>query len=122
MAALVVDGGDLVVRLSPLEIICTFRGNVRVPLTAVRAAAVDPQPWRSLLSLRRVRISPGAGIPGVLTLGTCGFGRDRAFAAVHGRHPAVRVDLDTATSHFSQLLVTVADPEATAATIMAVAA
>src|ERR1035441_5048530 len=59
MAALVVDGGDLVVRLSPLEKICTFRGNVRVPLTAVRAAAVDPQPWRSLLSLRRVRISPG---------------------------------------------------------------
>src|ERR1039457_6343088 len=143
MAALVVDGGDLVVRLSPLEKICTFRGNVRVPLTAVRAAAVDPQPWRSLLSLRRVRISPGAGIPGGLTprtvrvgrgrgfgagvpgllpLGPCGFGRDRAFAAVHGRHPAVRVDLDTATSHFSQLLVTVADPEATAANIMAVAA
>jgi hypothetical protein len=122
MAALVVDGGDLVVRLSPLEKICTFRGNVRVPLAAVRAASVDPQPWRSLLSLRRVRISPGAGIPGVLTLGTCGFGRDRAFVAVHGRRPAVRVDLDIAAAHFSQLLVTVPDPEATVTAIMAVTA
>jgi hypothetical protein len=122
MAALAVDGGDLVVRLTPLEKLGTFRGNVRVPLSAVRAARVDPEPWRSLLSLRRVRISPGAGIPGVLTLGTCGFGSDRAFAAVYGRRPAVRVDLDTSGSHFSQLLVTVADPEATAAAITAVTA
>jgi hypothetical protein len=35
--------------------------------------------------------------------------------------PAVRVDLN-ATSHFGQLLVTVPDPEAVAATIMAVGA
>jgi hypothetical protein len=62
------------------------------------------------------------GIPGVLILGTRGFGRDRAFAAVHGSRPAVRADLDTATSSFSQFLVTVADSEATAAAIMAAAA
>jgi hypothetical protein len=82
MAAPVVNGGDLVVRLSPLEKICTFRS----------------------------------------ILGSRGFGRDRAFAAGHGRAPAVRVDLDTATSRFSQFLVTAADSEATAAAIMVAAA
>jgi hypothetical protein len=120
MAALVVDGGDLVVRLSPLEKICTFRGNVRVPLTAVRSAGMDPDAWRALISLRRARISPGAGIPGVLHLGTSGFGSSRTFAAVYGKRPAVRVDLDS-TSHYAQLLVTVPDPEAAAANIMAAA-
>jgi len=117
MATLTVDGGTLVVRLSPLEKIGTFRGDVRVPLTAVRAASVVPDAWRSLLSLRRVRISPGAGIPGVLILGVCGFGRERTFAAVYGKRPAVRVDLDT-TAHFGQLLVTMPDPESAAANIM----
>jgi hypothetical protein len=120
MATLVVDGGDLVVRLSPLEKLGTFRGNVRIPLTAVQSAAVDPGAWRALLSLRRIRISPGAGIPGVLILGTVGFGSGRAFAAVYGKRPAVRVDLDR-TSRYAQLLVTMPDPEAAAANIIAAA-
>jgi hypothetical protein len=91
---------------------------VRVPLTAVQSASADPDAWRALISLRRVRISPGAGIPGVLILGTTGFGSERTFAAVYGKRPAVRVDLD-GTAHYAQLLVTMPDPGATAANIMA---
>jgi hypothetical protein len=39
MAELIVEGPELVVRLSWLEKLAALRGNVRVPLRAVRSAA-----------------------------------------------------------------------------------
>ena len=41
MAELIVEGPELVVRLSWLEKLAALRGNVRVPLRAVRSARVD---------------------------------------------------------------------------------
>jgi hypothetical protein len=40
MATLIVDGPDLVVRLSPLEKLGAVHSNVRVPLRAVRSAGI----------------------------------------------------------------------------------
>ena len=54
------------VGLSWLEKLGAFRGNVRVPLHAVRAAQADAEPWSALRGVR----SPGTGIPGVIALGT----------------------------------------------------
>jgi hypothetical protein len=121
MATLVVDGGDLVVRLSPIEKLGAFRGDVRVPLTAIRFVSIEPRPWHELRKWRAVRIRPGTGIPGLAALGVLGFGADKAFAAVYGKRPAARIDLDT-TAHFGHLLITVPDPEASMALIKAVGA
>jgi len=44
MARLKTDGPDLVVGLSWLEKLGAFRGSVRVPLLAVRAASAEPDP------------------------------------------------------------------------------
>jgi len=119
MATLNVNGGDLVVHLSPLERLGMFRGDVRVPLTAVRSVGIEPHPWQDLHRRRTVRISPGVGIPGIAALGARGFGGARAFTAVYGQRPAVRIDLDP-SAQFGHLLITVADPEAAMANIKAV--
>ena len=62
MAKLIIDGPDLVVGLSWLEKLGAFRGNVRVPLHAVRAAQADRTPGPRCAASS----SPGTGIPGVI--------------------------------------------------------
>jgi hypothetical protein len=111
MASLIVDGPDLVVRLSPLEKLGALHHNVRVPLRTVRSADTEPHPWQAL---RGVRLA-GTGIPGVVVLGTRYFTKGRDFVALVGSRPAVRVELSDAP--YEQLLVSVRDPESTVAAI-----
>jgi hypothetical protein len=90
VARLVVDGGDLVVRLSLLEKLGAFAGhNPRVPLTAVQIARVSEDPWRDLRGMR----APGTGFPGVIMLGTTRGKGVHDFAAVYGHRRGVVVDL-----------------------------
>jgi hypothetical protein len=116
VASLIVEGTDVVVRLSPLEKLAALRGNVRLPVTLVRAASVEPDPW---VALRGVR-SPGTGWPGVIAYGTRRFRGGKDFAAVLGHRPAVRLELDP-QSPFSRVVVSVADPEGAAARVCTVA-
>lgn len=115
MASLVVEGNELVVTLSVVEKFGAFRGNVRVPLSAVKSVVVEPDPWSALRGMR----APGTGMPGVVAYGVRRLpGVCRDFAALTGRGAAVRVDL-TQDSPFGRLLVSVADPEATVANVQA---
>jgi hypothetical protein len=111
MAKLVVEGPDLVVQMSSLEKLGALRGDVRVPLSNVQSAEVEPNPWGIL---RGMRI--GTGIPGVIALGIRRFAHGQDFTAVTGSGPAVRVDLSN-ESPFSRLVVTVTDPDSTLAAI-----
>jgi hypothetical protein len=113
VASLVVEGNELVVTLSAVEKFGAFRGNVRVPLSAVKSVVVEPDPWSALRGMR----APGTGMPGVVAYGVRRLpGVCRDFAALTGRGPAVRVDL-TQDSPFGRLLVSVADPEATVTSV-----
>jgi hypothetical protein len=112
MARLIVDGPNLVIRLSWLEKLGAAHGDVRVPLRAVRSAAVEPHPWDAV---RGIKLA-GTGIPGVAVLGTRQSAGGRDFAAIVGRGPAVRVELGE-ESPFTRLLVSVRDPEGTLAAI-----
>jgi hypothetical protein len=113
MAEIVVAGDELLVRLSSLERLGAFRGDVRVPLAAVSAVAVNPDPWRALRGIR----APGTGIPRVIAYGTRRLtGAQPDFAALHGTGPAVVVDLSSAAP-FGRLVVTVPDPDQTVAAI-----
>lgn len=116
MARLLVEGSDLVVALSVLEKLGALRGDVRVPVSAVRSADAEARPWAEL---RGIRLA-GTGIPGVVALGTRYSRSGRNFAALYGRGPAVRVELGT-ESPFSRLLVSMADAQTTAAQIRAAA-
>lgn len=117
MAELVVDGEELVVRLSGWERAAAIRSDVRVPVTAVRSVTLEPDPWHSLRGIR----SPGTGWPGVIAYGTRRMTGDRPdFSAVLRRRPTVKVELDP-PSEFAELLVSVSDGEGTVAAVRAAA-
>ena len=106
MASLEIQGDALLLRMTAGEKLAALRGDVRVPLAAIRAISVEPQPWSALCGIR----APGTGIPGVVAYGVRrDTGGRPHFAAVHGRGAAVRVELN-ATAPYSRLLVTVEDP------------
>lgn len=103
----------LVLQLSFLEAVAAFRGDVRVPVASIQQVSVEGRPWRSLRGFR----APGTGLPGVIAYGVrLATGGAPDFAALHGRGPAVRVELRPGAP-FGRLLVTVPDPDAAAASI-----
>jgi hypothetical protein len=115
MASVTIEDGELVVRLSPLEKLGAFHGDVRVPLSAVQSITVEADPWGVLRGVR----APGTGVPGLVAYGVRRFPGGKDFAAVRGRRPAVRVDLG-AGAPFARLLVSVADADAEVARLPAV--
>ncbi|MCQ4042705.1 hypothetical protein ACFOSC_10295 [Streptantibioticus rubrisoli] len=111
MARLLVDGAELVVRLTWWEKIAARHGSVRVPLTAVEKATVQPDWWRGL---------PGHGVwvPGWLCVGVRHHtGQD--FVAIRpGRQPVACVELG-ASAPFARVAVTTGDPGRCVAAIRA---
>lgn len=103
MAKLVLEGDDLVVRLSPLEKLGALRGDVRVPLATVRTVRASDDPWSELRGIR----APGTGLPGVISLCTRRGPGIRDFAAVYQKGPAVVVEMEGAD--FNRLVVSCAD-------------
>ena len=107
MATLITDGDALVVRLSALERLTAFRGDVRVPLSAITSVEVERDPFGALRGIR----APGTGWPGVIAYGVRRYSGGQDFAAVLSKRPALRIDLDD-SSPFGRLLVSIDDPQA----------
>ena len=103
-----IDGSELVVRLSRKEQCFGFRRFVRVPLSAVRRVRTPDNAWTELRGWR----STGTAIRGKIALGTRRHGRGCDFTAVYGQRPTVLVDLDGAA--FGEIMVSTPDPAATA--------
>jgi hypothetical protein len=110
VAELVVEGNQLVLRLSWWERIAAVHGNVRVPLSRVAFVNVEALSNDFLRRLLRHGYGP------VFLQVPYGF-RAGFFVAARRRRPAVYVGLGP-QSRPTGLLVSVADPEATAARIM----
>ncbi|MFZ0249417.1 MAG: hypothetical protein WAL61_05690 [Acidimicrobiales bacterium] len=111
MAELQVDGDSLVLHLRALEKAEGAHADIRVPLSAVRAVRPVDDAWPELRGIR----APGTGLPNVIAVGTRrgSFGKD--FAAVHGKGPAVVVELEGA--EYGRLVVTADDAAAVARAI-----
>ncbi len=105
VAALVVTGDDLVLRLTTAEHIEGFHRDIVVPMSSVASVWVSEDMWSDLRGLR----APGTGLPGIVAVGTRrgSFGKD--FTVIHGKGRGVIVDLED--QEFSRLMVTVAQPE-----------
>ncbi|MGW4733432.1 hypothetical protein ACWEQC_30430 [Streptomyces shenzhenensis] len=121
MARLAVEGPDLVVRLSGPERLLIRRARaVRVPLTAVRDAAVEPDWWRALRDAavepdwwRALRGLPrfGRWLPDRFCAGEWRHPEGRDLVAVRERGPVVVVDLWPSSAPYARLVVSAADPE-----------
>ena len=113
MAGLAIHGDELIVTLNPLERVAALHGDLHVPLGAVRAVSLEPDPWCALRGIR----APGTGFPGVIAYGVRrGTGERPDFAAVLGRGTAVRVEL-AEPCRYARLLVTVPDPQSAIAAV-----
>lgn len=99
MAELEVEGSDLVVRLRRPEKFWCFHGNIRVPLSAVRSASSESNPWKRMRGWRMA----GAGIPYRVALGTWRHGQGFDFYVV--RHHQAAVEIETNSGRFSRFLI-----------------
>lgn len=109
MAHISVDLNDVVVHLTALEAVATWRRSVRVPISALRMVHVEELPLAGL-SLWRL---PGLACPGVFVLGSRRHRGQREFAAVRARRPAVVLDAEGAA--WDRVVVSDADAVETAA-------
>lgn len=99
-----VDGDELVVRLTASEKVWAFHTDVRVPLSAVREVTAPDNIW---IQLRGWRMA-GIAIPGLVALGTRRHGDGFDFTAVHRRRPTVQVDLN-GPPRWQRIVVSVED-------------
>jgi hypothetical protein len=102
------DGGDLVVKLSPVEEAEAVHGDIRVPMSAVRSVEVVDDAVHAVSAFTK---SVGASHPGRFVIGTF-HTNGKTFAVVHHSTPrGIRVRLEGA--NFDELLVGCDDPEET---------
>jgi hypothetical protein len=106
VARLVIDGEDMVLRLALRERLLARRREVRMPLSAVREAAVEPDWWRGLRGLPR----SGRWLPDRFCLGVWRHPEGLDFVAVRERGPVVVVELRP-SAPFARLAVSEADAE-----------
>jgi hypothetical protein len=112
MAELRVEGGELVLRLTRLEKVESLHGDLRAPLSAVRAVEVLDDAHGPADSGLKV----GLRLPGVVEVGTMLGRSKRVFAVVHHDTPrGVRVRLDG--SSYDEWIVGCADPAGVAAAL-----
>jgi hypothetical protein len=100
----VVEGNELVVRLTASEKVAAFHADVRVPLSAVRQVTTPDNIW---IQLRGWRMA-GVAIPGLVAMGTRRHGSGYDFTAVHRQRPTVQVDLN-GPPRWQRLVVSVDD-------------
>ncbi|MHB1497620.1 MAG: hypothetical protein ACYCXN_06885 [Acidimicrobiales bacterium] len=113
MAELVVEGDEVVLRLSEAEKIEAVHGDLRAPLSSVRGVEVLDDAHRPA-DLAGFRI--GARIPGFVEVATVTRANKKIFAAVHHGTPrGVRVRLEGTS--WDEWIVGCAAPEAVAASL-----
>ncbi|MFD7616818.1 hypothetical protein [Streptomyces sp. NPDC059802] len=106
MARVVVEGTDIVVRLSWLEKAAARHRNVRVPVSALRRLHIEPDWWRALRGER----DRGTCIPGQLCAGVRRLQEGQDFTLVRAGTPVLCVELRR-SAPFSRLAISVPDPE-----------
>jgi hypothetical protein len=105
MADLIIEGEDLVLRLTAFEQAEALHGDVRVPLSSVRSVEVLDDAIGAAHGFR-----VGTGIPGVIVVGTVTAQDTKTFAVVHrDTRRGVRVTLQDA--RFDQLVVGCGHPD-----------
>jgi hypothetical protein len=107
MAQILVENGDVVVRLSWLEKAGALHGDVRIPRSAVTAIRVVENPFTEIKGVR----FPGTGVPGVIALGTWRRKEARDFVCVYRGQRGVVVDIDPRGAAYQRVILSSRDPD-----------
>ncbi|HEY8300622.1 MAG TPA: hypothetical protein VIG48_01860 [Jatrophihabitans sp.] len=109
MSSVTVHDGVLRIELTVPERVLSLHGaNIEIPLTEIRGARIVRDIFGQLRGMRM----PGAGLPGLLAIGTWrGMSDGRTFhdfALIHHSGPGVIV---TTSGHYERLLLGTGEPE-----------
>ena len=108
MAQLNSEGDTIVVVLTALEKVATFRRGLRLPRSAVSSAASTQTPFRTIRGLR----SPGIFVPSRIAVGIWRYRGGKDLVLLHRRHHEAVV-LELTGQEFQRVVVTDEDPERT---------
>jgi hypothetical protein len=109
MATFEIQGRDLALVFTPLEILGGLRAGARIPLDQVQSVEVVQDPWSILEGLR-----VGTGIPWVIVLGTMVRSGPNDVVAVYKQRPAVVVNFRPGAL-YHRFIATVPEPDRVAA-------
>jgi hypothetical protein len=115
MVELSISGGNLVLHVRGADKLWALKSSLEIPLQHVAEIRADPSIARGWWHGIRL---PGTQIPGVLTAGTFYQDGKRVFWDVH--HPDNTVVIELKDERYNELIVEVADPNATVALVQAV--
>jgi hypothetical protein len=114
MVDISISSGNLLLHVRGADKLWAFKSSLEIPLAHVKEIRADPSVangwWHG------VRM-PGTSIPGVLTAGTFYQDGKRIFWDVH--HPDKTVVIELRDERYNELIVEVADPNATVELIRA---
>jgi hypothetical protein len=114
MPTLTIDGDRAVVCLTGMQSVMALARQVSVPVAAITAVEVVPDGGEIDLGWR----VGGTSIPRRLWFGRFRRrGKGRTFAAVYAGEPAVVVRTRAGETDWDELVLTLEDPEAAAATV-----
>ena len=103
-----ISDGNLVLHVRGADKLWAFKSSLEIPLAHIVEIRADPAIARGWWHGLRI---PGTNIPGVLTAGTFYQDGKRIFWDVH--HPEKTVVLELRDERYNELIVEVADPNAT---------
>lgn len=107
VANLRIDDDTVTVELTMLEKAEGAHGNLRIPRSAIAAFWAAPDGLAEVPGLKLI----GAGMSGVIKVGTFVGEGKRTFAVCHGTGPAVVLELTG--QRYDRVVVTVANPQET---------
>lgn len=108
MVEITIQGAAAVFEVEGLDKLWSFKSRLEIPLRHIRGARTDPTIARAwFIGLRM----PGTHVPGVIAAGTFYQDGKRIFWDVHDPERTVVIQL--ADEKYDELVVEVADPDAT---------
>jgi hypothetical protein len=112
MAQVEIANGTLVVNVTGMDKVFALKSRLEVPLEHVAGVELRPEAARRWWHGFRL---PGTDIPGVVTAGSFYQSGEWVFWDVHDPDKTLAIQLRD--EHYTQLVIQVDDPEATATTI-----
>jgi hypothetical protein len=111
MTEISVEERKLVVEMKGWDKLWALKSRLEIPLEHIRGVRADPEIAKHAKGIRTL----GTHVPGVITAGTFRQEGDRVFWNVH--HPENIIVIDLYDERYAKLVIEVADPSVTVATI-----